>query len=82
MAKIYDKRTNKEAILLKAVIAAVKGSFSSFLTAQECRNWIVRYGLKSFVGTHVHWNKQPEGEQYWSDVFDDIPANAMKKEIV
>lgn len=82
MAEIYDNRMNKEQILLKAVIASVKGNFSNFTTAKECRNWIARHGLKSFVGSHVHWSKQPEGEEYWNDVYNDIPENAMKKEIV
>lgn len=82
MAEVYDNRMNKEQILLKAVIAAVKSSFSSYTTAEECRDCIAKHGFQYFVGAHVHWEKQPEGAQYWNDVYDDIPANAMKKEIV
>lgn len=82
MTETYDKRTNKEAILLKAVIAAVKGELSSLTTAEECRDEIAIHGFKKFVGTHVDWAEQKEGIEYWLKIYEDIPDSTMKKEIV
>ena len=79
MTEVYDNRMNKEQLLLRAVIAAVKGSFSKFTTAEECRDFIAKNGLKQFVGKHILWTEQKEGHLYWENVYSDIPFSAMKR---